>query len=408
MRRFLWALIFIFCGLFNRESWSQTNTLNDTLVIQNMLANLKQLINSNLDSTLLLSKEIEEKAAEINYQNGIWDAQIYRGRAFSDLGQSDSAEAILTKVIRETKMLGIRLEEIKAHQDLAYVQQQNYNFQSAIDHLIQAQKLLKDTDPFDIRFTILNTLASTHRKMKDYTGALKYFNELENNFFYQMDTLQRYALYQNKGNVYAVMEEFDKTEEFFKKAYDEIKKVNSPANLASITYNLGALCYKQKRYPEAEEYTQEALKSYNTIGNQVRIEMCYRVLGAICRGNGEFLEANKYFEKSLEIAKKINNPRALLANYQSLYYNYWNLGYKYKSIDYMDRALNYYQKYSLFNDSIYKASTASKILELEKQYETEKKNTQITLLEKENQHQEDQLLVQRAHRNYLIMIYRIG
>lgn len=42
-------------------------------------------------------------------------------------------------------------------------------------------------------------------------------------------------------------------------------------------------------------------------------------------------------------------------------------------------------------------------MELEKQYETEKKNNQIAILEKENQHQEDQILVQHTQRNQLIL-----
>lgn len=404
MQKFLLAFLMILCGLFSKESFSQTSAVNDTLAIKQMLGDLKLLKDSDLNSALQLSKVIQKKAAEANYPKGIWDAQIYEGQALSDLGQPDSAISILTKVIKETQKFKFRLEEIRAHQNLANALQQNYNFQPAIDHLIQAQKLLKNTDPFDIRFYVLNLLAITHRKMKDYTSALKYFDELENNFFFQMDTMQRFLLFQNKGNVYAVMGDYAKTEEYFKKAYDEIIQINSPAKLALITYNLGALYFKQERYQESEEYVRKALKSYIKIGDQIRLEMCYRVLGAINNKQGRYLEAIKYLERALKIAKKTHNPRAQLANYKGLYGNYWSMGYNNKNIDYMDKALTYYLKFSDVNDSVYKSSTAAKILELEKKYETEKKNNQITLLEKENQHHEDQLVVQRTHQTYLVLV----
>ncbi|HKJ41164.1 MAG TPA: tetratricopeptide repeat-containing sensor histidine kinase [Sunxiuqinia sp.] len=404
MQKFLWALLFIICVLISGESRAQTIALQDTLDIQHTLADLQQLINSNFDSALIVSRKTQQKAAAINYQKGVWEAQIYEGKSLFGLGQPDSAQLVLKTVLKETQEQKCRLEEIKAQLALADILQRDYSFQPAIIHLIQAEKLIKDTDPFELRFEILNKQAVTHRKMKDYTGALKYFNQLEDNYFYQMNTMQRYRLFQNKGNVYAVMEDYKKTEEYFKRAYNEIIKINSPANLSSIKYNLGALFYKQKQYQEAEEYIQKALKSYSNIGDQIRIEMCYRLLGAISSAEKNYTQAGKYFEKSKTIAEKTHNPSAMLASYKSLYFNYWYLGYYNKNISDMDAALTYYQKYSQLNDSLYKVDTAAKILELEKQYETEKKNNQIALLEKENQHQEDQLLVQQTRQHYLLSI----
>lgn len=404
MQKFLGVLLFIICGLISGESRAQTNAVQDTLDIQHTLIYLRQLINSNFDSALIVSKTTQQEAAAINYQNGVWEAQICEGKSLFGLGQPDSAQLVLKTVLKETQEQKCRLEEIKAQLALADILQQDYSFQPAIIHLIQAEKLIRDTDPFEIRFKILNTLAITHRKMKDYTSALKYFNILDSNYFYQMDTLQRFTLFQNKGNVYGDLNQYDKAEEFFKKAFREITKINSPNKLASISYNLGALFYREHKYQEAEEYAKKALKSNIEIGNQITIELCYRLLGAIQMDKHNFKEAEKYFKKSLNIAKNTKNPRALLANYQLLYTNYWNLGYYNKNIMDMDAALTYYQKYSLLNDSLYKDDTAAKILELEKQYETEKKNNQIALLEKDNQHQEDQLLMQQTRQHYLISI----
>ena len=82
MQKLFFAFIFLFCGLISKDSLSQVTTKVDTLIIQHILGNLQQLLNSNLDSTLIVSKETEQKAAQINYRNGIWEAQMYRGKAF--------------------------------------------------------------------------------------------------------------------------------------------------------------------------------------------------------------------------------------------------------------------------------------------------------------------------------------
>ena len=403
MQKLFFAFIFLFCGLISKDSLSQVATKVDTLIIQHILGNLQQLLNSNLDSTLIVSKETEQKAAQVNYRNGIWEAQMYRGKALFRLGFPDSSKLLLNNILKETQEQKCRLEEIKAHLALADVSQEDYNFTSAVENLLQAEKLLKDSDPFDLKFEVLNQQATTHRKMKDYTSSLKYFNILENRYFSQMNTVQRYTLFQNTGNVYADMKEYDKTEILFKKAYKLVSDTNSPDNKAQITYNLGALFFRQKRYTEAENYITKSLETNLKIGNQIKIERCYRVLGSICFELGDYPKAKEYGNLALEIARKIKNFQAIMGNYNNLYLAHWNSGYYNKNIADLDKALSYYQKYNVLKDSLYKIETTAKVLELEKKYETEKKNTQIALLQKENQHKEDQILVQKTQRNQLII-----
>lgn len=403
MQKILCAVLFIIFGLACKESRSQTNVLNDSTKINRMLVELHQLAESNLDSALELSKTIQQKAAKLNYQEGVWEAQIEQGIVLYGLGNPDSSRSVINHVLKETQKQNNRLLQIKAHLGLAQIYQQSYNFQSSIENLIQAEKLLKSEDPFDLRFDILNKLGIIHRLMKDNISSLKYYNILETNYFKNLNTKQKFLLFLNKGNVFADLKEYDKTEEWFKKAYEEIKNYNSPVNQALITYNLGALFYRQKKYTEASEYISKSLQANQKIGDQAKTERCYRVLGSISFDQKEYYRAKEYFETAMGIARKINNSNAIMANYDNLYQTYWNIGYFSRNIENLDKALIFYQKYNLIKDSLYKIEITAKVLELEKQYETEKKNTQITLLEKENQHKEDQILVQKTQRNQLII-----
>jgi signal transduction histidine kinase len=208
----------------------------------------------------------------------------------------------------------------------------------------------------------------------------------------------------NTGNVYADLKDYQKTEELFNKAYTVIEKEDHPANLALITYNLGALYYRQKRFPEAEAYITKSLNANLKIGDQLKIERCYRVLGAINTDQGNHFKAEDFYFKALNIAEEINNPKSILGNYKNLFINYGLLEEKTGQTGYLRKQLDYYRKWAALNDSLYQIETAEKILELEKQYETEKKNTQIALLEKENQLKEDEIYIQHAQRNYLVVI----
>jgi signal transduction histidine kinase len=400
---FLAMMIIVLVGFVCKNGLSQTNAMGDSISIVRMLEELDQLKESNLDSAFKLSKIIQLKADKLNYQKGVWEARIEQGIVYNGLGHPDSSISIISQVLKESQDQKSRLIQIKAHLGLSYTFQQNHNFQAAVNHLIQTEKLLKTEDPFDLRFDILNRLGIVHRGMKDYTNALKYFDILENKYLNQLSSEQLFSLFVNKANVFAVLKEYDKTEKLFKRAYEEVKKINSPANHALITYNLGTLLYRQERYEEAVEYITKSLDENLKIGNKSKIERCYRVLGAICFDQKDYPRAINYYNMALEIAQSIKNPNSIMGNYNNLYLTYWHLGYNKKNINDLDKALNYYRSYNKIKDSLYQTETTAKILELEKQYETEKKNTQIAILEKENLHQEDQILIQHTQRNYLVL-----
>lgn len=395
-------VIILVVGFACNKAHSQSALRKDS-TIKDMLDELRQLKESNLHKAFEFSKQIEQRAAKTSYQQGVWEARIERGIIYDALGNADSSISMVNQVLKETRDLHDRLSEIKAHLGLARIYQHDFKLQPGVDQLIQAEKLLESKDPLDLRFDILNLRGNIHRSMKDFGSALKYYKIIEDRYFKQLSSKQKFFVLMNQGNVFADQKAYDKTEELFKKAYEEIKKVDSPDNLALITYNLGALFYRLQRYEEAQEYITQALDTNNKIGDRTKIERCYRVLGAICYDRKEYAQAEKYYRTALDIALSIKNANAIMGDYKSLYLTYWDRGYHTNNIKDLDKALNYYEKYDKIKDSLYQIETTAKVLELEKQYESEKKNNQIALLEKENQHQMDQILMERTRRNYMIL-----
>jgi signal transduction histidine kinase len=375
----------------------------DTLKPTAKLNFLENLVDRDLDSAIIIGNAILKESTVSD--SILVGAKILLGAAYYDLGQKDTSYSILNSVLEQAQTTGNRLIEIKTRTQIASKLRDDYQFEKAIKHLISAERLLQNSDPIDLRFDILNRLGATHRKMKDYSSALNYFSYLEENYYYQLSQIQRYLLFVNKGNVYAVQKNYEKAEELFNKAYEETLTIdNRPDLRALITYNLGTLYYRQRKFDKSAKYVSESLRSYLKIGDQVNIERCYRVLGAINYDQNNFSQAEKYYLKALEIAQSIGHRKSILGNYRNLYLNYWAKGEKTNNSKYLMSALEYYSKWSSLNDSLYKVETAEKILELEKQYETEKKNAHITLLKKENELQEDEIVLQRTQRNYLLIV----
>ncbi|WP_423128551.1 tetratricopeptide repeat-containing sensor histidine kinase [Gaoshiqia sp. Z1-71] len=397
-------LIFSGLGLKNVNGFISSTAGTDHMRIDEMVQELELLIARDLDSALVFSKKILEDSQQINYLSGAWEAMLLQGKIYAAIGKTDSSLLVLNQVLNLSREHENHILELKALIGLATTFQKNFNFESAIVNLIQAETILRDNDPLDLRLQTLNQLGIVHRKLKNYPAAEGYFNQLEESFFFQLSEEQRFGLYMNKGNVYADQKKFDETEAYFNKAYAEVKKTDHPENLALISYNLGALYYRKKDYGKSQSLVLEALQAYRKIGSLQYIEGCYRVLGAINYDQEKYREAENYYQKALGIAREINNPKSILGNYKNLYLNNLKLAEQTGRVGYYANTVEYQSKWSALKDSLYNAEMADKILELEKKYETEKKNSQISLLEKENQIKADELIIKRSQQNMLLIL----
>lgn len=397
-------MIVLLVGLVFNPGYCQSLSRGDSLAMAGLLEKLVKLEDRDLKGALELSKLIVQRAGKVHDQQVMWEAGIEQAIILNSLGDADTAMLVVSRILKETQEQNHRLAQIKAHLGLAHIYQQNFKFQPGVDQLIQAEKLLQTGDPFEMRFDILNRQGNIHRLMKDYSSALKYYKIIEDQYLEQLSSKQRFFLFMNMGNVFVEQQQYSKTEELFQRAHQQLKGIDSPANQAIITYNLGALYFRQKRYQEARQYIVKALEANNKIGDRAKIERCYRVLGSICFEQKDYLKAKTYYHTALKLALSIKNPNSIMGNYNNLYQTYWNLGYYNKNIPDLDKALSYYQKYAGIKDSLYQIETTSEVLKLEKQYETEKKNNQIALLEKENQHQQDQILMEHTRHKYMILI----
>jgi len=396
--KMLTILSFLFSG---QNIVAQESLVSDTSILKRLIKQAATLADTQLDSALILNRQICLEAAKTNLKQLVWDSRYKESELLFKLGYKDSALFILNNLRLQAISESDSLLQIKTYTSLANIQQETYDFKSAITNLLEAQKLLTNESPFDLRFDIINNLGQAHRKMKDYDSALKYYRILENDFYFQLSTKQKCMVFMNTGNVYASKKDYTKAEEFFQKAYEECQKLDEPDDLAQLTYNMGALSYRQKKYDKASIYIQKALDAYKEIKNQLYIERCYRVLGAIQYDQGNYENANQLYLTALEVAKQINNPKSIQGNLKNLFMSYQELAHRSKNLAYYAKALDYQNEWSLLKDSLYQTDLAKQLLELEKKFETDKKNTEIALLEKENQLKADELLLERKNQHLM-------
>ena len=218
--------------------------------------------------------------------------------------------------------------------------------------------------------------------------------------------------YCNLSTVFGDLEEYTKQEEYAQKAVKISQKTRGKSNLFISYFMLTNSLTRQEKYNDAKTFLDSA-KIYADENANVDIVFSYYLIAAqVFRKLGNFDSAAYYFQKSYSVSEKNNyaygKAESLLQlgavsilqkkyseaeNYllngikqaESIgYFNVLDDGYKYLSDVYgvtgrYKLAYEYFQKYKEASDSAISLESKKYATELEKKYESEKKDKQIVI-----------------------------
>ena len=178
-------------------------------------------------------------------------------------------------------------------------------------------------------------LANSYIMQDDNLSAKKYidsssvyFDELSN--INSVDMIFGYYLV--SAQVFKKMNQLDSSFYYFQKSFEVSKKYNYSYGKAESQLQLGAIAIQQKKYTEAEQYLLTGIEDAKTINYFAMLDEGYKYLSDIYAVTGRYKQAYEYF-----------------------------------------------QKYKDVNDSVVNIDSKKIATELEKKYETEKKDSQLKL-----------------------------
>jgi len=231
--------------------------------------------------------------------------------------------------------------------------------------------------------------------------------------------------------------------EYSYEALEIAKKINDPFAVSTIQTNIGENYFKQGKDTLALEYFMSAIKGYE--GSDESMPEALRNIGKVYESRGEYETAEKYQLQALAISEKIDNKRDITTAMLSLANTYHKKGNKKKSLEYYERAqeigetigvpedlkeaysglakiysdLKDYRKAYKYQslltdikDTLYNIESQQKLSGQMFAYEIDKKQSQITILNKDKELQEIDLQRQRFAKNVslvgLVLIFIIA
>jgi signal transduction histidine kinase len=234
--------------------------------------------------------------------------------------------------------------------------------------------------------TALYNLGDLHHSQKEYLKALDYFQQALSLAEKTKDERWQFTCLLVIGLAYSEMSMFEKAEINLNQAYGMAKRTNYVFGEAYALLNLGSNFYRSLQFKEAIEKLDKALELSKILKNVTIESYCYLFRGNSNKKLGNFEIAISDLEKALKITSDIHALKDRIDVLKALSETYALSGQFSKAFQYQSQYLSL--KDSLFNEEKYRI-----ISTLEIQYDVQKKENEIALLQAEKE------------RDYLIQLF---
>jgi len=317
--------------------------LSDQKKDSNYVLNLFKLAGSyatsKADSTFLLGKEICNISDSIKYKNGLGYGYFMIGLSYFVKGMDDSAM---------------------------------FWFQKTLSLFQQT----KSPDGLGLAYHNIGRLYGRRNetiKAKENAQKALYYRTIVGNPESILSTVSLLGLF-------ARDEKNTELEEYYQKEALRIaKSINPPSTSGMIlaTLNLASIELMKNNLTKSEEYYFEALKLLEQIKDINGKTNAYTGLAQISLNKNQYHKAIIFSKKALDNSLLTQNPEGIIGSSEILSKSYEKIGN-------FSKALYYYKIFQSNKDSINKLQVKKEYVDALARFETEQKESQIKILQKEN------------------------
>jgi len=252
------------------------------------------------------------------------------------------------------------------------------NYEKAVGHFLQTLELDKLTGNEADMSINYNSIGMLYLAWGKPETALEFLNIALKYDLNSGDESKISIRYSNMSKIFMAMDDYDSAIDFLEKALEIDRRQNQPIKIATRLQGLG-LCYLASgNYTEALASMQEAVEIFNTLNADFKLAGLKIQIGKILVELEDFANAQKQLTDGLTLAKKLN-LRAEQADASKELYQL------HKKTGDFGNALMYFEAYKTHQDSMFSKQSAMQINEFEVKYDTEKKENDNRLLQKENE-----------------------
>jgi two-component system, NarL family, sensor kinase len=367
------------------NAFAQKQTAIEQL-IDAKTARAKSLVYSNAKESARVADTLIQLSRKYNKPLNEATGWNVKGIIMSFIGNPDSALFYFEK----TEQIGLRINDkltiAKAKQNKNLPLSKLGKYDQALQTCLEALKLYKEIDIKASQASCLADIGNILIRSNKASQAIEYLQDAINIADQINDESLKPNFYNSIAVAYLETQQYTLAKQTYQKALPLAEKFNRINNQISILMNLGDVDWQRERNGQsATAYYLKAEKLAITYGDESKLSAIYQNLGNIESAGGNNKAAMSYAIKARDLAIKTRDLETQERIFNSL-------------ANYSSKANDFKQAYQAgqIRDSLYRIlfdkRATENMNELQTSYQTEKKQNQIDLLDRQNQIQQLQLL----------------
>ncbi len=318
------------------------------------------------------------------------------GFLYIEMAKYDKAIEYQNKALKYAKINNNLLEIANAYSSLGNAYIKLADFEKAAYYLVHALAVDLEAGNQSALSLDYNALGKLYQQWQKYDIALEYFHKALK-IDEKGNLLEKMAIrYNSIGLVYQNIEKYDSALIFLKKALKIDEKLGNQKRIGIRLSNIGSVYAQINKFDEAERLFKDAIAIFKELQISYSLCLTYNELSELYLRKKEYALSEQYAQLSLKIARNIQLNTTVKENYK-------RLSSIYKIKENYKQAFKYYQLFAGMKDSIFNEKSMNAINRLEVKYQTEKKETEIELLSKQNKISKLELEKNEAKRHFLFI-----
>jgi len=371
---------------------SHNKVMEDSVRVKILLNLFRPYRLKSPDKALETAQKAYELSAKSSDSLNMANSLNSLGVIFKDQGNYEKAIAQYQQALQFYEELNDKKNISSTYSNIGTAYKDKGDYEPAIENYIQSLKLkeeiLEAGQDFNVKKGLANTLINIgivyerqdklDKAFEMYENALKIARELSREepgslVGKQLEWLALSTL----GSFYFSKKDYPSAHKYFLQALSISKETGDKRHIAYGLNNIGGIYYYQGNYGMAIENFFEAYKTLEELNDKMGMSGALLNIGelyAILEYNEKAIDFTK---RGLAIANKIGSKNGIKTAYESL-------SKLYEKIEEFELAYAYHLKYSAIKDSIFSEKSDKKISELQMIYETDKKEKELELANKDN------------------------
>lgn len=299
------------------------------------------------------------------------------GKLHFNIGRYDSAQYCFDQALKVYTLIDDLQGIAHCYKDMGSVSVEKGNLEEGLAYYTKGLNLVKQNNLEDLEMLFINNLGLVYLRQGHYDKAQEHFKESAS--LNRKDYNYAIAIY-NIGIVHQKQGKFEKALEYYEQSLQACREMGDEYCSITPMDGMAGAYLELENYEKALEVSEAIIKIQQKLGLEKQLLISYNRIGLIYNEQKEYDIALAYFYRSLSIARQLNSGLT--------YFIHANLSHTHENKGEFKQALEHNILFYELKDSISSVEHKLRTEELLTQYETEKREKEITLLRKDKRLQE--------------------